>query len=389
MLSKGQQLPASCYRDAQYHEAELEQIYAAGWMAIGFASAFAGLNQSWSVEVLGKPLLITRDEKNGLHVFENVCRHRGHLLQEENTQSGKVLTCPYHAWCYALDGRFINAPFWDGTENSAPDAAQKSTMGLVPVRFNVCYDLILVNLSAAGSGEAESFNDLVAPLQSRWGASRPEEQLRCFSSKRYSLQGNWKLAAENFLDNYHLPWVHPELGSSMEASIGLEVENLKLSENIIGFSHPTAGADKGKTAVPLPAWPGMNELEAQRQDLFFLFPNVCLVMEGYYLWSMILLPTAVDRFDEQIALYVLGDEAMEPLYETSRKQLSDVIYQINQQDVKVIKNLQQGRQSEAASQGVYTPFHDQLGKWFHQAVAQKMTQTSPSTPIATTSPEQP
>jgi choline monooxygenase len=262
-------------------------------------------------------------------------------------------------------------------------------MGLVPVRFNVCYDLILVNLSAAGSGEAESFNDLVAPLQSRWGASRPEEQLRCFSSKRYSLQGNWKLAAENFLDNYHLPWVHPELGSSMEASIGLEVENLKLSENIIGFSHPTAGADKGKTAVPLPAWPGMNELEAQRQDLFFLFPNVCLVMEGYYLWSMILLPTAVDRFDEQIALYVLGDEAMEPLYETSRKQLSDVIYQINQQDVKVIKNLQQGRQSEAASQGVYTPFHDQLGKWFHQAVAQKMTQTSPSTPIATTSPEQP
>jgi choline monooxygenase len=315
-------------------------------------------------------LLITRDDKNTLHVFENVCRHRGHLLLDESIRPGKLLSCPYHAWSYSLDGQFVKAPFWDGSKNSEPDEKQKSTMGLIPVRFSVWYDIIFVNLSRDG----ESFDNFIAPLHTRWSDQRPMEQLRCFSNKDFSLQGNWKLAAENFLDNYHLPWVHPEIGSSMEASLGAGVglENLLLSDNIIGFSHPTAGADKGKTDMPLPAWPGLDSVEGQCQDLFFVFPNTCFVMEGYYLWSMILLPSTVDSLDEKLALYVVGDAAAEPQYDNSRKQLSDLIYKINSQDEIVVRNLQKGRQSDAASSGVYSDYHDQLGKWFHQAVARKM-----------------
>ena len=192
------------------------------------------------------------------------------------------------------------------------------------------------------------------------------------------LQGNWKLAAENFLDNYHLPWVHPEIGSSAEASLGTGVglENLLLSENIIGFSHPTAGADKGKTDMPLPAWQKLIEPENQRQDLFFLFPNTCLVMEGYYLWSMILLPGSVASVDEKLALYVVGDEAMESQFESSRNQLARLIYKVNSQDEIAVRNLQKGRQTDAASCGVYSDYHDQLGKWFHQSVARKMLRSA-------------
>ena len=156
----------------------------------------------------------------------------------------------------------------------------------------------------------------------------------------------------------------------MGAGVGLE--NLQLSENIIGFSHPTAGADKGKTDMPLPTWPNLGMPEDQRQDLFFVFPNTCLVMEGYYLWSMILLPSSVDALDEKLALYVVGDEAMLPQLDNARTQLADLIYKVNSQDETVVRNLQKGRQSDAASYGVYSDFHDQLGKWFHQSIARKM-----------------
>ena len=366
------QLPAQSYRDSDYHEFELSTVYENGWMAIGYASEYDKPAKAQSIEVLGHPLLITRDTDNQLHILANVCRHRGHLLLQKDKSSGKLLTCPYHSWCYSLDGKFVKAPYWDGTLNSEPDEKQKADLGLIPIRFEIWYDIIFINLS----GSAEAFEKFIAKIDARWSSSRPQSELRCFSRKSYAVPGNWKLAAENFLDNYHLPWVHPEIGSSVQASLGLEVEEIQLSDNILGFSHASAGDDKGKTEKPLPPWPGMSKIDQSRQDLFFMFPNTCLVMEGYYLWSMILLPGKADYCDEKLALYVIGDQAMDNDFENSRQQLADVIYKINDQDNSVIKNLQAGRFGNATNKGVYNQRHDQLGKCFHQMIANKALATS-------------
>ncbi len=358
-------LPAAAYTNAQYHEFELTQLYKNSWMAIGFASEFADKEQASPIDILGQSLLVTRDKDDQLHVFANVCRHRGHLLLNKPCIKKKLLTCPYHSWSYALDGQFVKAPFWDGTKNSKPNAEQKANMGLISIRFSVWYDIIFINLS----GIAQPFEQFISGIQGRWGDQRPATLLRRFSEREYSVQGNWKLAAENFLDNYHLPWIHPEIGSSMEASLGLEVENIQLSPDIMGFTHPTAGSDKSKSEMPLPGWPGMDNANQMRQDLLFIFPNTCLVMEGNYLWSMLLFPRGVGGVEEKLALYVVDDGAMTGQYKLSRQQLANVIYRINDQDSEVIKNLQAGRQGDAASKGIFNDRHDQLAKWFHQRVA--------------------
>jgi len=151
---------------------------------------------------------------------------------------------------------------------------------------------------------------------------------------------------------------------------------MQLSDDILGFSHASAGEDKGKIERPLPTWPGMSHIEQQRQDLFFVFPNICLVMEGYYLWSMILLPGEDGHCLEKLALYVVGDAAMREEYQPSRQQLADVIYKINDQDCNVLKSLQAGRCGDAASHGVFNERHDQLGKLFHQRIATIMLENS-------------
>jgi len=368
MKTDNLQLPSESYTESSYHNLEMQHVYECSWAAIGFASEFQSDPEAKPITFLGKALLVTQNDQGEIHVFENVCRHRGHLLIEEEQHGKKLLTCPYHAWCYDLNGRFVKAPYWDGSKGSSPNPDMKEKMGLIPVRFEIWYDIIFVNLD----GHAESFDSFTAGLEDRWGTYRTPSLLRNFSQKNFSVQGNWKLAAENFLDNYHLPWIHPEIGSSMEASLGLSVEDMRLSENIIGFSHPTAGQEKGKTEKALPDWPDLDPSETPRQDLFFMFPNTCFVMEGYYLWSMILLPTGADSCDEKLALYVVGDEAMQPQLKTTRQQLEALIYKINNQDARVIKNLQAGRQTSAASRGVYCDRHDQLGKWFHRAVSDQM-----------------
>ncbi len=366
------QLPSSCYTDSGYHELELNRFFENSWMAIGFASELPRTGMAKSVDVLGKPVLVTRDDQGKFHVFANICRHRGHILVEGECTNKKLLTCPYHAWSYDLKGNFVVAPFWDGTENSSPTSEEKSSMGLISIAFEIWYDIIFVNLS----GKAEAFEKHIQELQIRWHQHRPPSLLNCFSQQSYSLNGNWKLVAENFLDNYHLPWIHPEIGDSIEASLGLEVENQRLSKDIIGCVHPTAGEEKNKIEKPLPCWPDDTRRHpplSLQQDLFFIFPNTCLVMEGNYLWSMILMPTAVDQTDEKIALYVIGNQAMNHEYALSRSQLADIIYRINDQDSQVIKQLQTGRKMHAASCGIFNSRHDQLGKWFHQRISEMMS----------------
>ena len=357
-------LPSATYTHRSFLDREFSQIFEAGFCAIGFESDVSQPGDVWPCEVNGQPYLITRSKDGVVHVFVNVCRHRGHLLVDEPCKK-RTLTCPYHAWSYELGGAFIAAPFWNGTERSAPSTTVKNSLGLIPVQFSIWNDVIFVHTQELGE-----FSQHIAPLEQRWADRNIENQLRKFSSREFCIEGNWKLVVENFLDNYHLPWVHKQIAENMRAAIGLDVENMKLSDNILGFSHPTSGLDKIKTKMPLPYWSSDDADIQIRQDLFFVFPNLCMVMEGDYLWSMILFPDGESRCKERINLYVVGDVALDMSHKESRDQLEHCIYTINDQDCRVIKNLQRGREGDAASQGVFNDVHDQLGKWFHQRVAE-------------------
>ena len=368
-VSKGDAiLSAACYTDKDFAQFEKDKLFSHGWVGVCFGSDIPNPGDVVVSDVLDQPMMITRDASNKIQVFANVCRHRGHRLVKQNCKGKKSFTCPYHAWSYKLNGEFSFAPFWDGSQGSVPSDAERNRMGLLPIRHEIWYDVIFVNLDE----KAVFLAELVAPLNERWNAGYPEDELKCFSQKDYTIPGNWKLAAENFLDNYHLPWVHPEIGENIEASIGLSVENIKLSEDIIGFTHPTAGEEKVKTTTPLPNWSSLSGGLEHRQDLFFIFPNVCMVMEGNYLWTMLLLPTDTDVCEERLSLYVAGEDAMSDYYSEAREQLETVIYRINEQDRQVIQQLQLGRQGDSASHGIFNPVHDQLGMWFHQSVAAKL-----------------
>lgn len=369
ILEQDLQLPACCYTDPEYHEEEIRTLFRSGWTAIGFASEASDPGQVVPRQLSGRSLLITRDTELRLRVFDNVCRHRSHRLVETPCDRRKLIVCPYHAWSYGLDGKLVKTPYWDGNLDSAPDPSVKQSLGLTEIRIETWYDIIFADLT----GEAEPFTAYIHGLEARWGPIYPQPALRPFSSERFSLDGNWKLVAENFLDNYHLPWIHPQVGKSIESALGLDAENLQPAQHIIGFSLAGSGEAKKKTALPLPCWPALDADRQLRQDLFFLFPNVCLVMEGSYLWSMVLLPTSAESCDELVSLYVAGDDAMSSQHRQSREELADTIYEINRQDNEVIRNLQAGRRGNPFATGHFNPHHDQLGIWFHRHVARMMT----------------
>ena len=104
--------------------------------------------------------LLLRDLEGHIRVFHNVCSHRGVELVTQPTTVKKTITCPYHSWCYGLDGGLRATPSIGGPGRNTCEGFDKARHGLKPVRSAVWFDVVFVNLS----GDAAPFEDYIAPL---------------------------------------------------------------------------------------------------------------------------------------------------------------------------------------------------------------------------------
>ena len=175
-------LPAQYYRDPVYLEQELETHFVNGWAGIGVAQMVPKAGDSTPLDFAGHPLLVTRDREGEVRVFHNVCRHRGtQLITERCNRGNGLITCPYHAWSYRLDGKLTAAP------NCYVDDAGKAKLCLVPVRMAVWMDIIFINLS----GTAQAFEEFIQPLAERW-ASFDFSLLRLAMQEIFPAACNWQ-----------------------------------------------------------------------------------------------------------------------------------------------------------------------------------------------------
>jgi choline monooxygenase len=120
---------------------------------------------------------------------------------ESHTCGLKALTCKYHGWTYLLDGSLRGVPKWDRVE-----LFDRKDYGLVPVRVEVWEGLVFVQLDHDAPPLGSSLADVLA----RIGACRLAA-LRFAGRVSYPVEANWKVYVDNFLEGYHIPYVHPEL----------------------------------------------------------------------------------------------------------------------------------------------------------------------------------
>jgi choline monooxygenase len=357
-------LPASAYTDQNVFDTEMREIFERRWVWAGFEHWVAEAGSSRPINVAGRPLLLIRDKKGTLRVFHNICRHRGIVLSEEPSTRGR-LRCPYHFWTYDLDGSLCGTPYFDRSKASSPDEETRSQLGLLPVQHIVWAGMVLVHL---GTPET-SADELLAPLRERW-AGIDLAGLHNTAERRYEIDANWKLVVENFLDFYHLPMVHPQVGS---AAAALDVDDLVLSPEIVGACYPHGANGKAtgkaaKTAVPLPLLGAVPPALRDRQDIFCVFPNALVFLEADWFQVIGFEPAAPDRTVEHMAIFV--DRAADAAeYAEARASLSKVLFEVNDQDLPILAALQRGRRSLAANRNHLVPHWDQITARFQHLVA--------------------
>ena len=117
-VGKARGLPSAFYTDPEVFEAEKQRVFFPNWAALGFVTDAPNPGDAKPLSFLGQPLVMVRDRAGTLRVFQNICRHRGMILVAEEGPIKRVIRCPYHSWCYELNGNLV----WSH-ESRAPHTA--------------------------------------------------------------------------------------------------------------------------------------------------------------------------------------------------------------------------------------------------------------------------
>ena len=114
-------LPAKSYVDEDFWKKECQTVLSNGWLFVGFAHELKKPGDVNPLFIANKPILLVRNNKNEITAFHNVCSHRCLKLVDEKKNVGKIISCPYHAWSYDLDGKLKSAPHVGGTNQHKPE----------------------------------------------------------------------------------------------------------------------------------------------------------------------------------------------------------------------------------------------------------------------------
>lgn len=354
-------LPNACYTDPAIFEREKTEIFARGWAGLGFDADVPEPGSVKPVEFLGQPLLIARDLEGTVRVFHNVCRHRGMVLIEEACKLNRAIRCPYHSWCYELDGRLRTTPHVGGPGTNRHEAIKREELGLLEVRSYVWLGIVFINLD----GKAPAFEEHAANLIERFrDFDRP--LYKCGEEGTFGLEvaGNWKLAIENGAESYHLPWVHPGLASYSRLEDHYELD---VPERFCG-----QGSTVYNPSIKFPRFADQSEKWDLGAEYPMVFPNVMIGVQNDHVFGFIVEPVAHDRSREHVQIYyadpsVAGDEWAE-----RRQRNADMWREIFKEDIGVVEGMQKGRRATSFDGGKFSPVMDNPTHVFHRWIAQQM-----------------
>jgi len=347
-ICKASTLPASFYKSHDIFDSIKEKIFLRSWH---FAGDESQVNLPGSVYpfvlldgYLTEPLLLTKDEEGNLHCLSNVCTHRANLIALGSGKH-KKLTCLYHGRRFDLKGKFEYMPEFKTAKNFPGDCDHLRNFSLRqwgPLLF-------------AGLQPAFDFEEILAIMEQRVGFLPLNEfKYDATLSKEYLVQAHWALYCDNYLEGFHVPFVHESLNKVLDyGSYTTEIYkhcNLQIGyadQATETFDLPVGHPDHGKNVAAYYYW---------------VFPNL---MFNFYPWGLsvnVVKPLSIHRTKVSFISYVLDPEKLE-------KGAGQALDKVEREDEFVVENVQKGILSSFYKAGRFSPEREKGVHHFHRLLA--------------------
>ena len=359
-------LPNRHYVDRVWFETEREKLFFDGWAGIGFAKDVPRNGDAMPITFLGQPLVAIRGRDGKLRVFLNICRHRGMILIRDAGPIRGAIRCPYHSWCYDLDGALKATPHVGGPGHNSHEAIHREDLGLVEVPSHVWRDVIFVNIS----GDAPPFETAHRAAIERWHEfDKPLLHSGADSSFKLDVATNWKLAVENYCESYHLPWVHPGLNSYSRLEDHYNIEQAGAFSGQGTLVYRQLADENG---LVFPDAPSLSDRWQTAAEYIALYPNVLFGVHRDHSFAILLEPAAIDRTVEHVEIYYHAEEALDANYADLRARNSELWETVFKEDIFVVEGMQRGRHASGFDGGKFSPVMDSPTHMFHRWVASRL-----------------
>ena len=350
-LEKAWTIPAPWYFDERVAQLERDSVFAANWQVVGHLDQVKDPGQFFTADVNKEPLVVVRSDDGRLRAFYNVCRHHAAAVVPESHGCAKNFRCPYHGWTYGNDGALKGMVEFEGVCDF-----DRADNGLIPVRVDTWENFIFVNLGGNAAPLHEFLGkvpELVAPL-------KITKTLHYFGRRIYTLQCNWKVYVDNYLDGgYHVPHAHKGL-SSVVAYTKYTIENFERS---CLQSSPLDSSTALESAIG-----------ATRQGHAFylwIYPNFMINAYSGVMDTNLVLPLGVDKcaviFD-----YYFAD--VSPAAAQTHRESIAVSEKVQDEDMAICDSVQRGLASRAYVAGRLSVRREAGEHLFHRLLHADMTQ---------------
>lgn len=347
-IRKAKTLPGSFYSNNDIYIALLEKAFVQSWQFIGSYELLPENNYVHPFEFLAgslnEPLLLNKDNEGVLRCMSNVCTHRGKIILEKPGKM-RYLSCGYHGRCFHLNGKLRSMPEFKETENFPSENDNLSNLPLKKLGTFLFTSL----------DPKIEFEIIFAPIRNRLSWF-PFDSLifDASSSQDYQINAHWALYCDNYLEGFHVPFVHPGLGANLDYNEYntevFEYCNLQLGvaeANASAFVLPENSIDFGKRIHAYYWW---------------IFPNLML---NVYTWGVsvnVVEPLGLDKTRVRFLTYLLPDNA-------SAGFSKEMLHQTEMEDEDVVQSVQKGLKSRLYKNGRFSQTREQGVHHFHGLLA--------------------
>jgi choline monooxygenase len=326
-IRKAETLSSRFYTDPDHFELSKDKIFSRTWQLAGNAGELPGLMPvNLLPGFLDEPLLLSKKD-GAVRCLSNVCTHRGKILVKEPCEAN-LIRCGYHGRRFALDGKFLSMPEFEGVENFP---GEKDNLTEVP--------------SEAWNGFVFASIAPAAPFDAFAGEMKgriDEKKLEFAGRKEYETDAHWALYCENYLEGFHIPFVHHSLNEVVDYGT--------YSTETFRYSSLQTGHDKqGDPAA----------------HYFFIFPNL---MFNFYPWGLsinIVRPVSPGKSIVEFQTYVSDESKIE-------QGAGADLHRVEMEDEAVVESVQRGIRSRFYDRGRYSPTREQGTHHFHRLIAEFM-----------------
>lgn len=330
-IRRARTLHSDFYTDERCFDRSREQIFARSWQFLGREY---DLEKTLTPVTLlpgfvGEPLLLVKTNEY-ISCLTNVCTHRGKILIDEPC-GGDIIRCPYHGRRFLLDGTCASMPEF---EDVVDFPAESDNLKKLPLAERGGF------LFASVAPFAD-FNDLVCDVAPHLDAVTPAG-LRLTARREYEVAAHWALYCENYLEGFHIPYVHQGLNKVVDYGT--------YTTELFRYSSLQTGYSKN------------GDIEAR---YLFLFPNM---MFNFYPWGIsvnVVRPVSRDKTVVEFLTYVADDSLL-------NEGAGADLHSVELEDEAVVESVQRGIRSRFYTQGRYSPTREQGTHHFHRLIAEFM-----------------